>query len=48
MPGLSYKKEGFQLSYISKRSTLSDAKKNRKVNFFKKNIHYYHFLEASF
>ena len=34
MLGLSGKTEGFQLSHIPKRSTLSDANKNRKVEFF--------------
>jgi hypothetical protein len=34
MHGLSGKTESFQLSHIPKRSTLSDANKNRKVDFF--------------
>jgi hypothetical protein len=34
MLGLSGKTEHFQLSHIPKRSTLSDANKNRKVEFF--------------
>lgn len=34
MLGLSGKTESFQLSHIPKRSTLSDANKNRKVDFF--------------
>ena len=34
MLGLSGKTESFQLSHIPKRSTLSDANKNRKVEFF--------------
>jgi hypothetical protein len=34
MLGLSGKTESFQLSHIPKRSTLSDANKNRKVAFF--------------
>ena len=34
MLGLSGKTEGFQLSHIPKRSTLSDANKARKVEFF--------------
>ncbi|MET4084283.1 hypothetical protein ABIB40_004260 [Pedobacter sp. UYP30] len=34
MLGLSGKTGGFQLSHIPKRSTLSDANKNRKVDFF--------------
>ena len=34
MLGLSGKTEHFKLSHISKRSTLSDANKNRKVEFF--------------
>jgi hypothetical protein len=34
MLGLSGKTESFQLSHIPKRSTLSDANKNRKVVFF--------------
>jgi len=34
MLGLSGKTENFQLSHIPKRSTLSDANKNRKVDFF--------------
>jgi hypothetical protein len=32
--GLSGKTESFQLSHIPKRSTLSDANKTRKVEFF--------------
>jgi hypothetical protein len=32
--GLSGKTESFQLSHIPKRITLSDANKNRKVDFF--------------
>ena len=35
MPGLSGKTESFRLGHIPKRSTLSDANKNRKVEFFK-------------
>jgi len=34
MLGLSGKTENFQLFHIPKRSTLSDANKNRKVEFF--------------
>jgi hypothetical protein len=34
MLGLSGKTESFQLNHIPKRSTLSDANKNRKVEFF--------------
>ena len=34
MLGLSGKTESFQLSHIPKRSTLSDANKNRKIEFF--------------
>ena len=34
MLGLSGKTESFQLNHIPKRSTLSDANKNRKVDFF--------------
>jgi hypothetical protein len=34
MLGLSGKTKSFQLSHIPKRSTLSDANKNRKVEFF--------------
>lgn len=34
MLGLSGKTESFQLSHIPKRSTLSDANKNRKVEVF--------------
>ena len=34
MLGLSGKTESFQLGHIPKRSTLSDANKNRKVDFF--------------
>jgi hypothetical protein len=34
MLGLSGKTESFQLSHIPKRSTLADANKNRKVDFF--------------
>jgi hypothetical protein len=34
MLGLSGKTESFQLGHIPKRSTLSDANKNRKVEFF--------------
>jgi len=34
MLGFSGKTESFQLSHIPKRSTLSDANKNRKVEFF--------------
>lgn len=34
MLGLSGKTESFQLSHIPKRSTLSDANKNRKIDFF--------------
>ncbi|MFV8326286.1 hypothetical protein [Flavobacterium sp. ZS1P14] len=34
MLGLSGKTEHFQLSHIPKRSILSDANKNRKVEFF--------------
>jgi len=34
MLGLSGKTDHFQLSHIPKRSTLSDANKNRKVEFF--------------
>ena len=34
MLGLSGKTESFQLSHIPKRSTLSDANKKRKVEFF--------------
>jgi hypothetical protein len=34
MLGLSGKTESFQLSHIPKRSALSDANKNRKVEFF--------------
>jgi hypothetical protein len=34
MLGLSGKTESFQLSLIPKRSTLSDANKKRKVEFF--------------
>ncbi len=34
MLGLSGKTESFQLSHIPKRSTLSDANKNRRVEFF--------------
>jgi hypothetical protein len=34
MLGLSGKTESFQLHHIPKRSTLSDANKNRKVDFF--------------
>ncbi|WP_395044082.1 hypothetical protein [Flavobacterium sp.] len=34
MLGLSGKTESFQLSYIPKRSTLSNANKKRKVEFF--------------
>ncbi|KUF45170.1 hypothetical protein AS361_15215 [Myroides marinus] len=31
---VSGKTEGFQLDHIPKRSTLSDANKNREVSFF--------------
>lgn len=34
MLGLSGKTKGFQLNHIPKRSTLSDANKNREVRFF--------------
>ena len=34
MLGLSGKTDSFQLSHIPKQSTLSDANKNRKVEFF--------------
>ena len=34
MLGLSGKTESYQLSHVSKRSTLSDANNNRKVDFF--------------
>lgn len=34
MLGLSGKTKGFQLDHIPKRSTLSDANKNREVSFF--------------
>ena len=34
MLGLSGKTETFKLSHIPKRSTLSDANKNRKIDFF--------------
>ena len=34
MLGLSGKTESFQLNHIPKRSTLSDANKNRTVDFF--------------
>ena len=34
MLGFSGKTESFQLSHIPKRSTLSDANKNRKIDFF--------------
>ncbi|MFN4198545.1 MAG: IS4 family transposase [Flavobacterium sp.] len=39
MLGLSGKTEGFQLSHIPKRSTLSDANKTRKVEFFEEIYH---------
>jgi hypothetical protein len=39
MLGLSGKTESFQLSHIPKRSTLSDANKNRKVEFFEEIYH---------
>ena len=39
MLGLSGKTEGFQLSHIPKRSTLSDANKTRKVEFFEEVYH---------
>ena len=35
MLGLSGKTESFQLRHIPKKSTLSDANKNRKIDFFK-------------
>ena len=35
MLGLSGKTEIFKLSHIPKRITLSDANKNRKIDFFK-------------
>ncbi|RAJ31156.1 IS4 family transposase [Pedobacter cryoconitis] len=39
MLGLSGKTAGFQLSHIPKRSTLSDANKKRKVEFFEEIYH---------
>lgn len=39
MLGLSGKTEHFQLGHIPKRSTLSDANKNRKVEFFENVYH---------
>ena len=39
MLGLSSKTESFQLNHVPKRSTLSDANKNRKVEFFEEIYH---------